>query len=114
VNELEAASLAFPTVTQNRGAVHDTDSRFMDASPDGVGVDCGVHDAPSHLAASCPDGPKPVASQKVAETQDTEPRPENPGGLAAADQDVPSQMTVVALLPTATQNVVDAQDTEDR
>ena len=114
VKELKELSLAFPTVTQDCWVEQDTDSNPMDASPGGVGVDCDAQDAPFHIAASCPDRPKPIASQKVADTHDTEPSSENPAGLAAADQDVPSQMSVAALLPTATQDVADVLDTDSR
>src|SRR5215469_5150726 len=87
--------------------------------PEGVGVACADQELPCHTSASSPAGPKPVASQKLPETHDTELSEVNPAAAEWADQEVPFHIIapapgVAALKPTASQKCVEVQDTPDR
>jgi hypothetical protein len=73
---------ALPTASHALAAEHETALRTS-LGPSAVGW--GVQVLAFHTAAFSPDGPPPTASQKLAETQDTEPSEFSvaPGGVTA-------------------------------
>src|SRR5215470_4757366 len=82
--------------------------------PEGVGVACADQELPCHTSASSPAGPKPVASQKLAETHDTELSEVNPAAADWDDQEVPFHTAVSAPSPTVSQKLAEVHDTEPR
>jgi len=94
--------------------VHDTEMMPREFPPEGVGVACADQELPCHISASSPAGPKPVASQNLPETHDTELSEVNPAAADWADQEVPFHTSVSAPPPTASQKLAEAHDTELR
>jgi hypothetical protein len=101
---------------QKVGEAHDT-------SPPPPGIACGVHDVPFHISANV--GLPPAASQKVADAHETLLRiarlSPTGTGTGCPLHAVPFQVSasgtspeLVKAKPTASQDVGDVQDTEDR
>ena len=80
----------------------------------GLGKGCALQEVPFHTAAPALE---PTASQKLADTQDTEAKPREPG-MVCAVQDVPFHShapapSVAELKPTASQKFAETHDTPD-
>jgi hypothetical protein len=120
-----------PTATQKLGETQDTPTRWVYRS--GLGLGTADQAVPSHISATvvllvgvgwggvniCSE---PTATQKLVETQDTPLRSFSFGsgeglGLGTTDQVVPSHISTRVpgpgklVLPTATQKLVERQDT---
>jgi hypothetical protein len=97
-----------PTAAQKAAVTQDIPLRPKNVDPAGAGTGCAVQDDPFH--SSVP--PKLTASQKDADTHDTERTP--CPGARRSFHDVPSHCMAngpASLPPVATQKLVDTHDT---
>jgi hypothetical protein len=100
----------WPTAAQNAAFAQDTARRLLDVDPAGLGIGCALHADPFHISLPL----EPSASQKVAETHETAPRPVVPG-TAWSSHVVPFHRAANGPtwteVPVASQNVGETHDT---